>query len=82
MGSRDQRNKIMREVRGHSHQPPRALVMLPHETRDPGREGTRPLPSPPASALGSCHLWPENSPQTRRCLKIDPSGGKAGEGEH
>lgn len=40
---------------------------------------TQPPPSPPASALGSCHLWPENSPQTRRCLKIETQvGGKGG----
>lgn len=58
MGSRGQRDKIMGEVRGQSHQTPRVLVMLPHETRDPGREGTcppHPAPTQP-SCLGSGFL--------------------------
>lgn len=37
-------------------------------------------PGLPAWALGFCHLWPEHSPQTRRCLKIDLSREEAGLG--
>lgn len=41
------------------------------------------LPTPlastqPARALGSCHLWPENSPSTERCLKIESGRGEFG----
>lgn len=91
-GSRGQRDKVMGEVRGQSPPTPRVLLVWPHENCSMGIDGRSGeggklavLPAPPsllALALGSCHLRPENPPQTRRCLKIDPSWGEEGEGEH
>jgi hypothetical protein len=46
------------------------------------RRGPTHLPPPSLPrALGFCHLWPENSPSTERCLKIERrrQGGICGE---
>lgn len=75
---RDQRSELP---------PPKVLVIPSYETHSMEggvnqgcREGGD-LPTPlastqPARALGSCHLWPENSPSTERCLKIESWGGE------